>query len=473
MTLDTARDRAGWPVRPSDLAGRRVLVLGLGVTGQAVAEGLTLLGAQVSASDARPEAELAGAPERLRGAGVEVETGSHDRALTWIADADVIVPSPGIPPSAAPIRRAFELEAWVLPEVELAARLARAPILAVTGTNGKTTVTMMLGAILEADGRDVVACGNIGDPFLPAVIERPDVDAYAVEVSSFQLAFCETFRPRVAVWTNFAPDHLDWHGSTDAYRDAKARIAARQGPEDTFVYPGSQPELAALAPHGPRRLGFGAGPGAGRFGAWYEDGGAVATLPGGGAVALGSLDGLRARGLPFVEDGLAAAAAALAFGVSPDAVRVALEAFRPGAHRVEPVAEVGGVQFVNDSKASNPHAALTAVRGFDRVVLIAGGRNKGLDLGALREARDRLSGVVALGEAAGEVSDAFAGSGVPLREAPTMQEAVDAAYAMAHPGDVVLLSPACTSWDRYANYAERGDAFRAACRALTGDPGSP
>lgn len=444
------------------LGGRTVLVLGLGVTGAAVARVLARTGAHLLASDRRDEIPEAGP---LADAGVTVERGGHDRAMGWIEEADLVVPSPGIPPHAPVLARALEMGVPVASEIELASRLCDVPIVAVTGTNGKTTVCRLAGAALAADGRDAVVCGNIGDPFLEAVAERPGAEVFVVEVSSFQLSFCTTFHPRVAVITNIAPDHLDWHGSMEAYRRAKGRIAARQGPEDAFVFPAEQPDLADLAPgDGPRRIGFGMEPGAGP-GIWAEGDAIVARLEG-REQRVGSLGALPERGRPFVEDGLAAAAAALDLGAAPDAVARALADFVPDRHRVEPVGVRGGVRFVDDSKATNPHAAAAAVRSFDGVVLVAGGQNKGLDLSPLAEERGRLRAVVAIGEAADDVVRAFEGSGVPVEQADEMDDVVRRAYAVARPGDVVLLSPGCSSWDRYESYAQRGRAFREAVEDL-------
>lgn len=447
------------------LRGRTVVVLGLGKTGVVVAGALERAGARVLASDRREEVPEAAA---LSDSGVDVELGGHDRAMEWVEEADLVVPSPGIPPHAPPLARALEAEVPVASEIEVASRLCDAPVVAVTGTNGKTTTCRLVGAVLLADGRDAVVCGNIGEPFLEAVVERPAAEVFVVEVSSFQLFFCSAFHPRVAVITNIAPDHLDWHGSMDAYRRAKGRIAARQGPSDAFVHPAGSDEIAELAPQGgPRRLAFGPDPVAGE-GVWAEGEALVARL-GGREERFGSLGALAARGGPFVEDGLAAAAAALDLGADPDAVGRALAGFVPDHHRVEPVGERGGVRFVDDSKATNPHAAAAALRTFDGVVLIAGGRNKGLDLSPMAAEPGRLRAVVAIGEAADDVARAFAGSGVPVERAGEMDDAVRRAHAAASPGGVVLLSPGCSSWDAYESYAQRGRAFREAVEGLPED----
>lgn len=454
------------PARGAEgLRGARMLVLGLGITGVAVADAAARFGCRVLASDAGEVA--AGSVAALEAAGVEVETGGHDRALSWATgEADLVVPSPGVPPHAAPLAAAVEHGVPVLSEVELAFRLTPVPVVAVTGTNGKTTVARMIGAALTSDGRRAVVCGNIGDAYLPAVLEHPDAELFVVEVSSFQLHFCDTFHPIVSVVTNLAPDHLDWHGSMEAYRAAKARIAENQGPQDTFLYPIDQPDLADLAPaRGPRRIPFGLGAPSAGPGVWLDEDEIVVRL-GSDAVVLGPATGPAARGRPFLIDALAAAGAAMAAGAAPVATAGALAGFQPDAHRVEPVCELDGVRFVDDSKATNPHAAVAAVRGFDHVVLILGGRNKGLDLGPIRDVAGHLRAVVAMGEAADEVVDAFVGTDVAVTKTGSMAEAVARAYSSAIAGDVVLLSPACSSYDRYRNYAQRGEAFRQACRDL-------
>jgi UDP-N-acetylmuramoylalanine--D-glutamate ligase len=345
---------------------------------------------------------------------------------------------------------------WIS-EPELAFRFLQGPLIAVTGTNGKTTTSRMIGTVLEEAGVDAAVCGNIGDPFIAAVAERPAVACYVVEVSSQQLAFCETFHPSVAVLTNLAPDHLDWHGNYWAYREAKRRIAARQGAADWFVYPGEQPDLADLAPvQGPPDAGEGV----------WVDGDRVVARFGNLDVSFGSTGRLAERGRPFLEDALAAGAAVLAFGAGQDAVAAMLATFTPEGHRVEAVGVLAGVTFYDDSKATNPHATLAALRGFERAVLIAGGRSKGIDLAPLREEAARLRAVVALGEAAREIAGVFRGSDVPVKIVGSMDEAVDVGFTLAQPGDALLLSPACSSRDMFADYAERGRAYRAACVAL-------
>jgi UDP-N-acetylmuramoylalanine--D-glutamate ligase len=306
-----------------------------------------------------------------------------------------------------------------------------------------------------------VACGNIGFPFTTAV--REDHEALVVEVSSFQLAVQERFHPRVSVLVNLAPDHLDHHGSFEAYRDAKAAIFREQRDDDVHVGNRDDPVAAAVsatAPCAHRWFGRGA-PTVEGFDVGY-DGDVLLTASPNGPVALATVEGERAG---HREDAAAAAVAALAFGVGPDAVRDGLAAFEPEAHRGQLVAEVDGVRFLDNSKATNVHAATAAIDAVRDAVLIAGGRAKGQDLTPLRDVAAHLRAVVALGEARPSLHEVFDGL-VPVHDAASIEDAVVAAFAASARPGVVLLAPACASWDQFASYAERGDRFAAAARML-------
>ena len=347
-------------------------------------------------------------------------------------------------------------------EIELAGAAAArrgVPLVAVTGTNGKTTVTTLITEMLAAGGRRAVAAGNIGRPLLDAVFD--EVDVVVAEVSSFQLRFTETFRPRAAVFLNVAEDHLDWHPSFSEYVAAKARIFANQAGDDLLVYNGDDEAVAGASAAAPARsVAFTLR--AGVSGAWRLAGGQLCGPDGAPLLAAGDL----ARSGPHdVANALAAAAAATDLGAGDEAVTRVLASFSGLPHRVTPVGQSGGVTFVDDSKATNPHAALAALAGFDSVVLLAGGRNKGLDLGVLRGEAARIRAVVAIGEAADEVAQVFA-SMRPVRRASSMAEAVRLGAELARPGDTVLLSPACASFDWYSGYAARGDDFARQVAAL-------
>ncbi len=437
-------------------SGRRVLVVGLGVSGAAAVRHLQRAGAEVLASD-----DDAGDRPRAVAAelGVELLCAPDPDTLAGLAPSlDEIVVSPGVPAS----HPVFTLDGPpVIGEVELAWRRARVPVVAVTGTNGKTTVVTLVAAMLESSGLRAVAAGNIGLPLVEAV--ESDAEILVVEVSSFQLALTDRFRPAVSGWLNFSDDHLDWHGSLDHYRSAKARIWANAGPGDVVVANVEDPVVvaAAAAPTsaGARLVGFGID-----AGDWRLDDG---NLLGPGGEVLARCDELRRSRPHDVVDALCAAALARAAGATAEGTRAALLAFGGLPHRVELVGEARGVRYFDDSKATTPGAVLAAVSGFDSAVLIAGGRNKGLDLGILRVAAPRLRGVVAIGEAAAEIRAAFEGA-CPVEEAATMDEAVRRASTMASSGDAVLLSPACASFDWYGNYAERGRDFRRAVELLEG-----
>ncbi|HEV8623194.1 MAG TPA: UDP-N-acetylmuramoyl-L-alanine--D-glutamate ligase, partial [Acidimicrobiia bacterium] len=322
----------------------------------------------------------------------------------------------------------------------------------------KTTVTTVIAEMLTAGGRRALAAGNIGRPLLDAV--HDDVDVVVAEVSSFQLRFTETFRPRVAVLLNVAEDHLDWHPSFKDYVAAKARIFANQAGDDLLVFNADDDAVAEVARTAPARsvaFTLGESPGA-----WRVEDGHLVHPDGTPLIAAGDL----ARNGPHdIANALAAAAAAADLGVTDDALSAVLASFSGLPHRVTPVGQSGGVTFVDDSKATNPHAALAALAGFDSVVLLAGGRNKGLDLGVLRQEAGRIRAVVAIGEAAGEVEACFAGLR-PVRRAGSMAEAVRLGAELAEPGDTVLLSPACASFDWYSGYAARGDDFARQVEAL-------
>jgi len=439
-------------------AGRRAVVLGAGVAGRAAAEALASEGATVLITEAR-DATAIGDVSDLEAIGVTVHLGGH--RPTDLDDADVVVASPGIPPSAEVFAwaRARDLPVWG--ELELGARLAAAPYLAVTGTNGKTTTTGMLTACLRAAGFDAVACGNVGFPFTRAAREGHDV--MVVEVSSFQLELQERFHPAVSVLLNLAPDHLDHHGSFEAYRAAKAQIYASQHGGEVHVGNRDDAEAAAVSVAAPCDVRwFRSGPpDDGEVG---YDGDELIAATATGLVALGPIERERAG---YREDAAAAAAAAMAFGVDPSAIAEGLAGFAPAAHRGELVVEVDGVRFLDNSKATNVHAALAAIDGVERAVLIAGGRAKGQDLRPLGAGAAHLVSVVAMGEAAADVEAAFAGR-VRVEHAGSIEDAVLTAFAAAVRPGVVLLAPGCASWDQFTSYAERGDRFAAAARALAG-----
>jgi len=432
----------------------RALVLGFGRSGEAVARRLLERGTAVTVVDDAPgpAAQIAAGALGLQ----IVDHPAEAELAMLVVRTDVVVPSPGVPAAHPLFALARTAGVPVRGEVELAARWSTVPMVAVTGTNGKTTVTSLIAEMLTASGVPSLAAGNIGLPLCETV--GAEVDVVVAEVSSFQLAFSESFHPAVAVWLNLAADHLDWHPDLGSYVAAKARIWARQEPGDVAVVNADDAVVmaeAAKAPSSVVTFGLRHPADFGVTDGWLRG-------PGGPLVELGRLP----RALPHdVSNALAAAAAALAAGASPEAVASVLTAFGGLPHRLTLVGYGGGVRWYDDSKATNPHAAMAAVGGFESVVLIAGGRNKGLDLSALAQAAGRIRAVVAIGEAAPEIVAAFAGVR-PVAVAPTMIDAVAAAAAVARAGDAVLLSPGCASFDWYRSYAERGDDFARAVHVL-------
>lgn len=436
-------------------AGQRVVVIGLGASGVAAARVLAEEGAEVRVSERRTHSEL-GNLEALRDLDVEIRAGGNEEA--HLEGATLVVASPGVPERAPIVEAAQRRRLPVWSELELGARLCSVPYVAVTGTNGKSTTTEMVAAAMRAAGLDAVACGNIGHPF--SLAAREDHDALALEASSFQLRFHESLHPRVSVLLNLAPDHLDWHGSMDRYAEAKARIFERQGRGDAHVGNRDDAHAAVLSSRAPCQLVWFRleEPAAGEVG--YEGDILVSRL--GDAVELGIPAG---AGAGFRADAAAAAAATLAFGLEPGAVRDGIGSVRPLPHRGDVVAMAGSVRFVDDSKATNPHAALAALSGLRGAVLVAGGLSKGVDLSPLASAAPSLAGVVVLGEAGPEIAALFEGV-VPVRKAGSIEEAAELGLELAPPDGTVLLAPACASQDMFHDYAERGDRFAAAARAL-------
>jgi UDP-N-acetylmuramoylalanine--D-glutamate ligase len=436
------------------LSGKSVLVLGLGVSGRSAANFCAARGARVVAADERGADAIEGL--QTLEAGIERVVG---HPFPDAADFDLVVPSPGVAPArySAAARRVWG-------DVELAFRALQVPIVAVTGTNGKSTTTRLVELMLRGAGLRVRAAGNLGEPALSLVGEA--IDVAVLEVSSFQLETTEAFCPRVAAILNVTPDHLDRHGSFEAYRAAKALILAHQQAQDVAVLNFDDPNVRSLAAqaHG-RVLPFRAA-GALAHGVWLDAGSVVLSDEDGTSLRI-PLDGLQLAGAHNLENTLAALAAAWAAGAEPERAASALAGFRGLPHRMEEVARVAGVLYMNDSKATNPSAAQRSLASRDTpVVWIAGGRDKGLDFGSLAEAAaGRVRAAVLLGEAAGKLEEALAGR-VESHGACCLEQAVRAAARLARPGDVVLLAPACASQDQFRDFEERGERFRAAVAAL-------
>ncbi|HEX6497593.1 MAG TPA: UDP-N-acetylmuramoyl-L-alanine--D-glutamate ligase [Micromonosporaceae bacterium] len=455
--------------------GRRVLVAGAAVAGAAAAEVLLRHGASVTVVDRTRTAHLG----RLAALGARVTVGSTDDPAL-LRDVDDVVVSPGFTPRHPLAAAAVAAGLDVYSEPELAWRLRgpqASPWLAVTGTNGKTTTTTMLAAILRAAGLRTAALGNIGEPlvFAAAGYAEPGYDVLAVELSSFQLYWSSTLAPQVGAWLNLADDHLDWHGSFAAYAAAKRAIWRAADTGGTAIGNLDDPFVAARLAEVPgRTVGVTLGePGPGQFG--VVDGVLVDHATHAEPVALVDASAVLPSGAHNVSNALHAAALARVYGVSAAAVREGLSGYQPEPHRNAFVASHDGVDFVDDSKATNPHAAYASLTAYPSVVWIAGGQLKGADVdGLVRDVAGRLRGAVLLGVDRALIAESLArhAPGIPVVDVATtddgaMREVVEAAVDLARPGDTVLLAPAAASLDMYPSYARRGDQFVAAVRSLT------
>jgi UDP-N-acetylmuramoylalanine--D-glutamate ligase len=435
--------------------GRRVVVVGAARSGMAAAELLAKRGARVTLSESRAGFE---GWERLAAAGVALELGGH--VPDTFAAADLVVTSPGVPLEQdifdAPRRRGVE----IIGELELASRWLEGRVVAITGTKGKSTTTTLIGRMLEAAGHAVLVGGNIGVPLSAQVEASTPGTIHVVEASSFQLETTTTFHPWIAVWLNFAADHLDRHPDIDSYAAAKARVFANQSAADWAVVNADDDEVVRRAEGiAARRVQFSLEQP--QTSGFVIDHDWVGQRTGTAVERVFPLSAVELTGRHMLNNVLAATAVSSIAGVSPQAMTSALAGFHGLPHVMEPVAALGGVRFVNDSKATNIEAARRSIESFDRgVVAIVGGRFKGGDLRELREPLSaRGKAAIAIGEAAPLVREALAGV-VPVLEAASMGEAVRRGYEAAAPEGVVLLAPACSSFDWFSDYAERGDVFK-------------
>jgi UDP-N-acetylmuramoylalanine--D-glutamate ligase len=446
-----------------------VVVVGLARSGVAAAAFLARRGAAVVAVDRKGEAELPAEARALAGQGVRLETGPH-REETFTG-ASLVVVSPGVPWDLAELRAARAAGVPVIAEIELAYRHLEGTVAAVTGTKGKSTTTAALGAMLSASGKDARIGGNIGQALVSLVEGSTKDTVFAVEVSSFQLEGIVRFHPHVAVWLNLSPDHLDRHPTIESYVAAKARVFANQTAADWAIVNADDPVVLAEARRAAARklLVRTTGRPLEDEGAFFDGDAARLRLDGRDETLFLRGD-VAVPGAHLAGDLLVAAAAAVVLGASAPAIARAVRGFRGVEHVLELVATVDGVAYYNDSKATNVDAARRSLEAFDRpVVVILGGRYKGgdfADLAPVLAARGRR--VIAIGEARGRVRAAL-GRTVPVQEAASLGEAVAAARASAFTGDVVLLAPACSSFDMFADYAERGRAFKAAVAHLAAE----
>ena len=436
------------------MRGRRVVVVGAARSGIAAAELAAKRGARVMLTETRDTFDAA---DRLRAQGVELELGGH--SAETLASADLIVTSPGVAADQPVFDAARGKGVETIGEIEFAWRWLTGRVIAITGTKGKSTTTTLIGRMLAAAGRKVMVGGNIGTP-LSAQVEQATADTmHVVETSSFQLETTTTFRPWIAVWLNFADDHLDRHPTVEAYAAAKARIFANQSANDWAVLNADDAAVLAHARHAKAQRVLFSLQDTAREG-FVVDGEWIARRTATNVNRLFPVTVVELAGRHMLNNVLAAAAAAHIAGVEPRAMVDALRGFHGLPHVMEPVARIGGVRFVNDSKATNVEAARRSIESFERVVAIIGGRYKGGDFAELGEALSTHGrAVVAIGESTSRVRDALS-SVVPVLEAASMREAVERSYEAAKPDGVVLLAPACSSFDWFRDYAERGEVFK-------------
>lgn len=449
--------------------GRYVVVCGAGVTGQAMARRLKALGARVEVTDDRERERIASFCTALEAEGIPVFPGGHDPAR--LQAADLIAVSPGVHTEREPFPTLQREGKSIWSEVELAYRLTQARLVGVTGTKGKSTTAALLAAMLQAPLANAEAYQPVGLPLI-SLVGPGEPPLVVVEVSSYQLQHVEAFRPEVAILLNIAQDHADRHPSLEEYAEIKGRIFARQGPEDVAVYWAEDPRVVEQARRGAgRKMGFCLQRPLER-GGWQEGGRLwFRAEPGEEPVSVLAWEevSLPLRRQPLST--LAATTAALAAGASWERVREMLRTFPGLPHRLEEVASWRGIRFINDSKATNPQATLWALKAFSEnpVILIAGGDTKDNDLTPLREPFRRLKGLVLLGRGKGALRRLAEEAGTNrIAEAEDLEEAVERAMEWAREGDVVLLSPACSSLDMFSHFAERGEAFRRAVLARVG-----
>jgi UDP-N-acetylmuramoylalanine--D-glutamate ligase len=443
-----------------ELKGKKVLVVGLGKSGLAAALFLRHKGALVTVSDVRSAEALAKDIPELLEEGIMVEAGGH--GLLTFRRQDLIVVSPGVPMDTPELAQAKSFGRPVIGELELAAHFLKGKMLAITGSNGKTTTTTLVGEILKEAGLATLVGGNIGVPVVELIEQSTEESWSVLEVSSFQLESTVDFRPAIAVILNITPDHLDRYGSFESYAQAKERIFARQDAQDSVVLNADNERAAEAAPRAPSRVYWFSATHAVAQGAWVEAGNVVCrSTPEAEIEPVMPLDGIPLKGTHNVENVLAAVVAARLAGAPVEAIRRAIEKFHAVEHRLEYVATINGVEYYNDSKATNVDATEKAIAAFPSGIhLILGGKDKGAPYTGLAPLlRERVRAVYTIGAAAAKIEAQLRGV-VPLKPCGTLENAVNAAASAAHAGEIVLLAPACSSYDQFENYEHRGRVFK-------------
>ena len=441
-----------------NLKNRKVLVVGLGKSGIAASHLLIRHGARVTATDNRSIDALSEGVKRLISMGVNIEAGGH-RQETFLS-SDLIILSPGVPVVTPPLIRAKEMGIKIIGEIELAYQFLNAPVIAVTGSNGKSTTTTLIGEILKAKGDKIFVGGNIGTPLSEFILSGSDSDCAVVEVSSFQLETIEDFRPAISILLNISPDHLDRYKSLKDYADAKFRIFENQVEGDFAIINGDEVWKQDISGRIKGNVVVFSRKRKVQNGIHIEDGWMVSTIDNHiGKICEVSKIGI--KGLHNLENSMAAAAAALLWGCSNEAIAHTLKEFPGLEHRLEFVRELGGVKYINDSKGTNVGAVIKSIEGFNEpILLIAGGRDKGGDFSPLRSLiKEKVKRLILIGEAKDKIA-AAAGDVTTAIYADSLEDAVHIASNEAAKGDVVLLSPACASFDMFKNFEERGRLFK-------------
>jgi UDP-N-acetylmuramoylalanine--D-glutamate ligase len=446
-----------------ELRGKRVLVVGLARTGVATALFCAARGASVTATDTRSEAEIGDAVAKLRVADVKLELGGH-RQATYLQQ-DLIVPSPGVPADDVHLQGARGAGVTIWSEIELAYRFMRGRLIGITGSNGKTTTTALVAHILQAASIHTILAGNIGTPLLARVDEMNEDSWTVAELSSFQLELIDTFRPEIGVLLNLTPDHLDRHRTMEAYGAAKARLFENQNESGAAILNADDPGARPYAPSCPRVFWFSRKQEVSR-GAFVR-GDEIGFRDGRTAEALLKLQDIPLLGAHNLENVLAAACATRLAGANAAQIAAGVRSFAGVEHRIEFVADIGGVRYYNDSKATNVDATLKALDSFPgRILIILGGKDKGSDYTVLQKPlREKAILALLIGAAAEKIEKQIAGS-VAIERSKTLERALETASHAAQPGDVVLLAPACASFDQFQNYEHRGSVYKDLVRQL-------
>jgi UDP-N-acetylmuramoylalanine--D-glutamate ligase len=439
------------------LSEKKILVIGIARTGLAASLFCARHGAVVTAADTRTESDLAAPAEKLRAAGVTLHLGGYSEKI--LAGQELVIPSPGVPADSEILKAARAQNIPIWSEIELADRFLNGRLIGITGSNGKTTTTSLIEHILKNSGFSTLLAGNIGTPLIDVVEQTTDQTVTVAELSSFQLEWIEAFRPNISVFLNLTPDHLDRHGSMEAYGAAKARIFEKQTASDFAVLNADDPGSTPYAPSIPKVLWFSRKQRVAQ-GAFLRGEEIVFRHHGEEEIIL-KLPEIQLPGAHNLENVLAAVVAARLAGARPREIQKAVRSFAGVEHRLEFVAEHNGVRYYNDSKATNVDATLKAIDAFPgRILIILGGKDKGSDYTVLQTPlREKAILALLIGAAAEKIEKQIAGS-VPIERAGTIQRAVEIASRTAQPGDIVLLAPACASFDQFENYEHRGRVFK-------------